>query len=60
MDWFKNNGDKVLSTITGISALAATQWHQLHLNETAMAYVAFAGAIATLLHTVFYPNGANK
>ena len=56
MNWFANNGDKLLALITSVAALAATQADSLHIPAPAIAWITFGAGAATLAHTLFYPN----
>lgn len=55
MNWFANNGDKLLAFLTGVSALLVTQATALHLDEQIVAWITLGSAIATLAHTLWFP-----
>ena len=57
MNWFAAHGDKLLAFITAVSALAVTQAQSLGMNEHFVAWITLGSGIATLAHTIFFPNG---
>lgn len=56
MQGFSQWGDKLFASITGICALLTTQAQALQINARAVAWITFAAAVATLLHTIVFPN----
>ena len=61
MNWFSTHGAKVLSFATGVSALITAQADALHVPEHMVAWFTLASAVATMAHTIFFPNeGASK
>lgn len=56
MNWFAKNGDKVLSLVTVVLGLAATQAQGLGLNEHAVAWITFGSAVLTAAHSLYFPN----
>lgn len=56
MQGFGQWGDKLLAFITGICALAVTQAQSLGINEHLVAWITLASAVATLAHTIWFPN----
>ena len=56
MNYFAAHGDKVLAFLTAASAFAVTQAQSLGFNEAVISWVTFGSGLATLAHTIFFPN----
>lgn len=54
--WFAKNGDKVLAFLTAASGAADLDAKALGLDPHAVAIAVFCGTLATLAHTIFFPN----
>lgn len=62
MQGFAQWGDKLLAFITSALALAVTMavgpTPALHINASILGWLTFGSGLATLAHTVFFPNSA--
>jgi hypothetical protein len=54
--FFASHGGKILSLITAAAALATTQATSLGLSEHITSWLTFTSGVATLAHTLYFPN----
>lgn len=59
-DQFIKNGDKAFASVTAVCALATAQAAVLHIDPVVGAWITFASGVATILHTVYFPNGPGQ
>lgn len=56
MKGFSQWGDKLFASITAVCALLQTDASALHINALVLAWITFGSGVATLLHTIIFPN----